>query len=127
MLTLPPSTSLSVTDSQNNTAPDRMKDNMLKKKINLQYLDITTRGTKIFFILVCIGQQHLHQNRKIFKIAVKNYPADTASDIFLVYCIISMQLEFCIQYPSPMDLEKSYFPLFPYELGSGILDDNLNI
>lgn len=45
MLTLPPSTSLSVTDAQNNTAPDRKKYNRLKrgKKINLQYLDITTR------------------------------------------------------------------------------------
>lgn len=49
MLTLPPSTSLSVTDSQNNTAPDRMKDNMLqkKRKKNIQYFDITTRKHKV--------------------------------------------------------------------------------
>lgn len=48
LLTLPPSTSLPVTDAQNNTAPDRMKDNRLKggKKINLQYSDITTRRHK---------------------------------------------------------------------------------
>lgn len=34
MLTLPPSTSLPLTDSQNNSATDRMTDNMLKKKTN---------------------------------------------------------------------------------------------
>lgn len=41
MLTLSPGTSLSLTDSQNNSATDRMTDNMLKN--TLQYLDITTR------------------------------------------------------------------------------------
>lgn len=34
MFTLSPSTSLSVTDSQNNTAPDRMKDNALNNNNN---------------------------------------------------------------------------------------------
>lgn len=109
VLTLSPCTSLLVTDSQNNTAPDRMKINMLKKNINPQYFNVTTRRHKDIWSFT--GQQHLHQNRG--KIAIKNYPADMASDMFWVCCTISMQLEFCIQYPSPLDLEKKSFPFVP--------------
>lgn len=46
MLTLSPRTSLSVTDSQNNTTLDRMKDNTLKKNVNPQYFNVTTRRHK---------------------------------------------------------------------------------
>lgn len=126
MLTPPPSTSLSVTDLQSNTAPDTMKDNMIKKKLTA-FRYYYQEAQRYYSFWSCTGRQHLHQNRCIFKIAVKNFPSDTASDIFLVYCIISMQLEFCVQYLSPLDLEKSSFPLFLYELGYRILDDNLNI
>lgn len=50
MFTLSPSTSLSVTDSQNNTAPDRMKGNALKNNNKDSIYILLPEGMKTFIL-----------------------------------------------------------------------------
>lgn len=130
MLTLPPSTSLPLTDSQNNSATDRMTDNMLKKKTNHNptvFRYSYQKAWRYFHFRLRLGCNICIKADVVFKEVVKITQL-TASDWFLVQCIVFMQMNFYIQQLILLDLGKNrYFPLFTSKLGSGILNDNLNI